>query len=407
MRRSLIFFLESYLGRILCWLADLHHAVYRRLPFTTHKHSNTKKVVFLKLIEQGALVLHLPTFEKAVRLYGKENVFICSFASNASLLCELQVFETKNIILINEQSLFQFVKNIYSFSRFIRKNKIDTLIDLEFFSRSSAVISYWSGAGKRIGFHRFQGSETYRGNLLTLPVVYNPYLSVGDSSMVLLKVCEQSLSVLPALDMDIDQTPATVCFTPTAAEVSRINNLLQPAAEPEQLKIIINPNLNDPLPLRQWPEEYYAALIQKCQRAFPHCLFIFTGREDEHALTDAFIQTHNIGGALNYCGKTSIRELLTLYSCCDLLLTSDSGPGHFAALTKIPTLVLFGPETPALYGPRAKNVDIIYAAIACSPCFNAYNNRTSACTNNLCMKKISPELVFQRLQQLLKKDTAN
>ena len=40
-----------------------------------------------------------------------------------------------------------------------------------------------------------------------------------------------------------------------------------------------------------------------------------------------------------------------LFHASDLLLTNDGGPGHFASLTPIRTLMFFGPETGKLYGP--------------------------------------------------------
>lgn len=36
----------------------------------------------------------------------------------------------------------------------------------------------------------------------------------------------------------------------------------------------------------------------------------------------------------------------------------------------------------------------LLAGIACSPCVSAVNNRQSACTNNVCMQRISIEQVF-------------
>ena len=50
-----------------------------------------------------------------------------------------------------------------------------------------------------------------------------------------------------------------------------------------------------------------------------------------------------------------MRHLLALFHRAALLITNDGGPGQFAALTPVPTIILFGPETPLLYGSLAKN----------------------------------------------------
>ena len=57
--------------------------------------------------------------------------------------------------------------------------------------------------------------------------------------------------------------------------------------------------------------------------------------------------------AVSFAGQTTLRELLTLYTIADVLVTNDSGPAHFASLTPVHTVVLFGPETPRLFGSLA------------------------------------------------------
>ena len=96
-----------------------------------------------------------------------------------------------------------------------------------------------------------------------------------------------------------------------------------------------------------------------------------------------------------------MRQLLVLYTLADLLVTNDSGPAHFAALTEIDVVTLFGPETPAVFGVRGPRSHIIWAGLPCSPCVNAANNRLSACRNNLCMQVITVERVFEKARDVL------
>jgi ADP-heptose:LPS heptosyltransferase len=77
-----------------------------------------------------------------------------------------------------------------------------------------------------------------------------------------------------------------------------------------------------------------------------------------------------------------------------VLVTNDSGPAHFATLTPIDVVTLFGPETPALFAARTPRNHVLWAGIACSPCVSAFNNRLSRCRNNLCMQRISVDQVF-------------
>jgi ADP-heptose:LPS heptosyltransferase len=96
-----------------------------------------------------------------------------------------------------------------------------------------------------------------------------------------------------------------------------------------------------------------------------------------------------------------LRELLVLYTLADTLVTNDSGPGHFASMTDIHSIVLYGPETPGLFGAIGGRSHIIHAGLACSPCVNVFNHRFSPCKNNLCMQSISVEEVYQAVHASL------
>src|SRR5215472_16709710 len=77
-----------------------------------------------------------------------------------------------------------------------------------------------------------------------------------------------------------------------------------------------------------------------------------------------------------------------------------SGPAHFASLTPIHVVTLFGPETPALFAARSPSTTTLWAGIPCSPCVNAYNNRQSVCRDNLCMQAITVDDVFEKVTQI-------
>jgi ADP-heptose:LPS heptosyltransferase len=99
---------------------------------------------------------------------------------------------------------------------------------------------------------------------------------------------------------------------------------------------------------------------------------------------------------LNFVGYTENLEALTrLFFHSDLLVTNDGGPGHFASLTPIRTLMFFGPETSALYGPLTPRAVALESHVACSPCLTAYNHRATPCDgDNQCLKQISPDEVL-------------
>jgi hypothetical protein len=64
------------------------------------------------------------------------------------------------------------------------------------------------------------------------------------------------------------------------------------------------------------------------------------------------------------------------------------------------TIVLFGPETPALYGSLG-NSEAIFAGLACSPCVSAANHRKTACQDPRCLTAIPTERVLGSVRQVL------
>jgi ADP-heptose:LPS heptosyltransferase len=104
--------------------------------------------------------------------------------------------------------------------------------------------------------------------------------------------------------------------------------------------------------------------------------------------------------AVSFAGRSTLAELPALYSHAALMVTNDSGPAHFSAAVGLPTIVLFGPETPHLYKPLG-NARALYAGLACSPCVSAHNHRKTACTDNVCMRAISVDDVFAAAAEVL------
>jgi len=103
---------------------------------------------------------------------------------------------------------------------------------------------------------------------------------------------------------------------------------------------------------------------------------------------------------LNFAGALQLGQLPVLYTIAALMVTNDSGPGHFSSITNLPTFVLFGPETPKLYGSLGNSTPI-FAGLACSPCVSAANHRKTVCRDNKCLQAITVDRVFTAIRPIL------
>jgi ADP-heptose:LPS heptosyltransferase len=198
-------------------------------------------------------------------------------------------------------------------------------------------------------------------------------------------------------------------FEPTPQEVQTVRELLAAiAGHPiEGPILLLNPNTSDLLPLRRWETERFVQLGRRLLVEHPGSLVAITGAPSERQGAE---QVAARIGPPDRCvctaGHTTLRQLMVLYSIADVLVTNDSGPGHFASMTELPTVVLFGPETPRLFGPLGLHTHVIWKDLACSPCVNAMNHRFSPCNNNVCMQQITVEDVLARVNELLLRRSA-
>jgi len=169
---------------------------------------------------------------------------------------------------------------------------------------------------------------------------------------------------------------------------------------------LINPNASDLLPQRRWSQQRFSELIQAIHARYPNDLILITGSPAEFVYVDKVRFVANIKNALNFAGQVTFSELPSLYTLSDVMVTNDSGPGHFSAVTPLRTVVLFGPETPALYGSVGNSIAIT-ANLACSPCVSAANHRKTPCQDNVCMQAISvPQVLDKVALQLQEADKA-
>ena len=119
---------------------------------------------------------------------------------------------------------------------------------------------------------------------------------------------------------------------------------------------------------RRWPAAKFTVLARELAGQIGARVLIFGGPGEESAAA-AIHQSLN-GAAVNLVGQLALHELPYFLSRCDLLITNDSGPMHIAAAVQVPVVALFGPESPALFGPCSlpRRSRVLQRPVACRPC---------------------------------------
>jgi ADP-heptose:LPS heptosyltransferase len=366
-----------------------------------------KKILFIELSEMGSAILVDPAMRNA-QARGAE-IFFLIFKSNRASLTLLNTVKPENIFTIDSSSLGSLIKDTLLFLLLARKHRIDTVIDLELFSRFTALLTGMCGARRRVGYHIFHGEGLWRGFMLTRKVHYNPHIHITKNFISLIhaafaKEIEVPFSKIEIPDSEVRLEQAII--NPSALEKvrERIKKLAKEAKihyEPSKNRLIlINPNASDLLPQRRWAQQRFSELIQAIHQKYPDDLILITGSPAEFVYVEKVRAVANVKNALNFAGQVSFAELPPLYTLSDVMVTNDSGPGHFSAVTALRTVVLFGPETPALYGSVGNSIAIT-ANLACSPCVSAANHRKTPCRDNVCMQAITvPQVLDKVIKQL-------
>jgi len=387
---------DRWAGVPACVALTLYRRVFRR----PRPSSTIRRILFVKLAEQGSTVLAADALRHAIEQVGREHVFFLTFEENRFILDAMAMIPAQNILTLDVRSLVAAVRSLIVVVHRLRARRIDAAVDLEFFARSSAILTFLSGAGARVGMHSFAGEGPYRGDLMTHRVVCNPYLHVSDMFLMMVQALAHPPERFPAFAAVSPNTPPAQCpsaYQPSAGDVEAMQRLLHDCTRSEQVPpvILLNANSGDLVPLRRWDAARYVELARRLLAALPEIRVVLTGGPGEVRETERLAGEIGSPRCGSVAGKTTLRQLLALYSLSRVLVTNDSGAAHFATLTGIEVVTLFGPETPALFAARTPRNRVLWSGIVCSPCVNAFNNRLSRCRDNLCMQRITVEDVFE------------
>jgi ADP-heptose:LPS heptosyltransferase len=367
-----------------------------------------RRVLFVELSEMGSTVIANPALEKAKNALGAE-IFFLIFERNADSLRLLPTVPEANIITIRETGLVPLALDSLRFLCWARRAKIDTVVDLELFSRYSALLTGLSGACRRVGFHRFHCEGLYRGEMLTHRVNYNGHIHIAKNFICMVNALLAPEPEVPYSKTHVSDEEIRVPLQPVSEEskeqVRGLVRQVYPDYRPDYHRIVlINPNSSELLPQRRWARDNFSALAAMVVREWDDALVLITGSPAEREEALVMQQKVDHPRFRSFAGMHRLMAITALYNIAAVLVTNDSGPAHFSAITPIRSIVLFGPETPKLYGSLG-NTESITADLACSPCVSAANQKNSACNDAVCMRMITPERVMESVRKVLNGET--
>jgi len=329
---------------------------------------NIKKILVIKLRHIGDVLLTVPVF-RALRenfpdahLAALVNSGTEEVLSGNPLIHEIIIFN-RNIKKM--QSVQKYIEEL-SFLKTIRKKGFDMIVDLTSGDRA-AIISFTSGARYRIAY------DPDKGGFLGKRYLYTHLAAKkrGDQHMVL-----RNLDVVKQFGIDTQNREVNLfipeearIFVKNTFEENNISASLSPpfdspltkggyrgvTGEQRGVKVVhIHPTSR--MLFKCWKDEYMAEVIDWL--IDKGITVIVTSSPDRReiekaknilSLVDELTPPHipplvreGIGGVIDLCGKTTIKQLAAIAETSDLFIGVDSAPMHIAAAVGTPVVALFG-----------------------------------------------------------------
>lgn len=399
--------IDRWVGQALCAVLSVWSRLFSGLG-TVAMPQEPRHILVVLLSEMGSVVLAGPMFAALRTRYPSATIHVLQLKKNQEVAKLLGLAKPEHLHALDDSAGLGLLVDIWRVSRVFRSLPLDAVIDCELFSRISSLMSYISGAPLRVGFTPHTQEGLYRGSFINRAIPYNPYQHIS----------KQFLSLVDALDAQSipRNKAASIRNLPTDPELSVHFELTELSAYSEKMAIDHAPLRGRQLillyagggllPERAWPAAHFASVARGLCDA-GHAVGLIGLREDA-GLAKRLRAEIASDLCVDLTGYTrSIRELLMLFHAAKLLITNDGGPGHFASLTPIQTMVFFGPETGRLYGPLGSRAQVLESGLACSPCLSAYNHRLTFCDgDNQCLKRIAPDPVLDQALVFLRHKSA-
>jgi len=379
---------DQILGIALCallqpvrWLRAL-----RRTP-TPAAHD----ILLIKFWGIGSLQLLTPAVAALRRRHPEARLTLLTLEANAEFGRGLGAFD--DVITLDVRSgrgplgWLRIHARILALVAQLRRQRFDRVYDFEFFTRFSALVSLATGARETSGF---ASPHVNRGGFHSRTVPFNRYWHVARNFRAL-------AGGENGREVDPDEL---LPFTARDEERASLRRKLSAAGLPTgSAYVVLNPNAGELSLERRWPATSFAELARTLANDDGVPVVLVGSPAEAEYVHSIAARTGDVarGHVLDLAGRLSIGELCAALADAHTVVTNDSGPMHIAAALGTPTIGLFGPETPVMYGPLGERASALWRPPVCSPCINVHENKVLNCVRGFpeCLVNLSVQVVLE------------
>jgi heptosyltransferase-2 len=150
-----------------------------------------------------------------------------------------------------------------------------------------------------------------------------------------------------------------------------------------------------------WLPEYFARTAEMFLQEMNTKILLFSG-PGEQGITAAIKAQARAPVIDTGPDNIDLEKLKPLIKRCDLLISNDTGPRHYAVALDVPVVVIMGPTDPGYTSANLEKTVVLRKELGCSPC-----HKKICPTDHRCMKEITPLMVFEAGKKLLQGNGGN
>ncbi len=346
---------------------------------------DSKNILIVKLSAIGDVIHTLPVAHALRKSYPDAKISwivgnkAYKLLENNPVLDEVILFPRAEWKESFKQNKLKTVNKVFNFIKNLREEDFDLAIDLQGLFKSG-IVSYLSGADKRIGY-----SDAREGSTM----FYNHRIDPVEEDIA---VVDKYLNLVKAIGVDIEEVGFDFKFS--SLEEEKVANILKDLKIDNNKKLVaINPFTS--WSSKNWLKERYALLADKLIQEL-NCEVIFTGGPGDRVGIEE-IQAKMKEISYNLGGRTNLKELAKLYSRIDAFIGGDTGPMHLAAALGTSVVAIMGPTPAKTHGPYGRGHVVVDSNVECKSCWQR------VCDKDLCcMREISVDKVIKAVEEILR-----
>lgn len=362
--------LDWYMGGVAIALLKPWVWLFGRLLRRDHTLRVRDNICFIKMLGGGSLIIAYPALVGLRQRYPEAMFSLICARGTRPFAESLEVFD--RIDTIDDSSLFRLVCS--SLCNLWRNLGVDTVVDLEVYSRLTTVVSILTCARNRLGF--YLESVFWRKPLYTHLIFFNR--SSGSFRWYDAVAC-----LLGAEPVPVEECQQLIR--------ERFGPWHTPSGSCH--RIAIGHACSELGGERMLNAEQWLAIAQERLDNKDAVEILLLGSPADRELAAQIIETLRRRfpslALRNFCGELSLQESLRMLATCQEFWGIDSALLHYARLLGLQCTSFWGPTDPAtrLRPVPGLHETVHYSKLPCSPCIHVAEEPPCQ-GNNVCIQSL-------------------